>query len=218
MDIRKIKWLNEWNTTLPYLLTHSIQHSSSSEANRFSASQEIVPFHATRRFNTAFTSVRHLSLSWASSIQSIPPHPTSWRSILILFSYICLDLPSDLFPSGFPTKTLYPPLHSPIHATCPAHLILLDFITRTIFGEQYRSLISSICSFTKLYLKCKDCYMFLLHICSHYQDGYRTVNKKTVQYKKSKIVGTRIVSCTRFCIHPDDGYTCTAETYTCIYM
>jgi hypothetical protein len=29
---------------------------------------------------------------------------------------------------------------SPIHTACHAHLILLDFITRTIFGEQYRSL------------------------------------------------------------------------------
>ena len=28
-----------------------------------------------------------------------------------------------------------------------SHLILLDFITRTIFGEQYRSLSSSLCSF-----------------------------------------------------------------------
>ena len=34
----------------------------------------------------------------------------------------------------------------PIRATCPAHLIL-DFITRTILGEQYRSLCSSLCSF-----------------------------------------------------------------------
>jgi len=39
-------------------------------------------FHGTRRFITALTSVRHLSLSWASPIQSIYPHPTSWRSIL----------------------------------------------------------------------------------------------------------------------------------------
>ena len=37
-------------------------------------------FHGTRRFITALTSVRHLSLSWASPIQSIYPHPTSWRS------------------------------------------------------------------------------------------------------------------------------------------
>ena len=40
-------------------------------------------FHRTRTFITALTSVRHLSLSWTSPIQSIYPHPTSWRSILI---------------------------------------------------------------------------------------------------------------------------------------
>ena len=34
-------------------------------------------FHGTRRFITALTSVRHLSLSWASPIQSIYPNPTS---------------------------------------------------------------------------------------------------------------------------------------------
>jgi len=104
-------------------------------------------FYGTRRFITAFTSVRHLSLSWASSIQSIPPHPSSWRSILILSSHLRLGLPSRLFHSGFLTKTLYTPLLSPIRATCPAHLTLLDFTTRTILGEEYRSLSSSLCSF-----------------------------------------------------------------------
>ena len=70
-------------------------------------------FHATRRFITALTSVRHLSLSWASPIQSIYPHPTSWRSILILSTHLHLGLPSGHVPSGFPTKTLYTPLSSP---------------------------------------------------------------------------------------------------------
>jgi len=58
-------------------------------------------FHRTRRLITALTSVRHLSLSWASPIQSIYPHPTSWRSFLILSTHLRLGLPSGLLPSGF---------------------------------------------------------------------------------------------------------------------
>jgi len=34
-------------------------------------------FYGTQRFITTFPSACHLSLSWASSIQPIPPHPTS---------------------------------------------------------------------------------------------------------------------------------------------
>ena len=103
-------------------------------------------FHGTRRFITALTSVRHLSLSWASPIQSTYPHPTSWRSILILSTHRRLGLPSGLLPSGFPTKTLYTPNSSPIRAIFPAHLILLDFITHTILGEEHRSFSSSLCN------------------------------------------------------------------------
>ena len=69
-------------------------------------------FYGTRKFITPFTSACHLSLSWANSIHSVPPHPTSWRSILILSYHLCLSLQSSLFPSGFPTKTLYTPLLS----------------------------------------------------------------------------------------------------------
>ena len=103
-------------------------------------------FHGTRMFITALTSDRHLSLSWASPIQSIYPHPTSWISIIILPAHLRLGLPSGLFPSGFPSKTLYTPLSSHIRPTCPAHLIHLDFITCTILGEQYKSFSSSLCN------------------------------------------------------------------------
>jgi hypothetical protein len=103
-------------------------------------------FYGTRIFITVFTNARQLSLSWASSSLSITPHSTSWRFILIL-SYLCLGFPSYLFPSGFPTKTLYTPLLSPVRAIFRAHLIILDFVSRTILGEEYKSLSLSLCSF-----------------------------------------------------------------------
>ena len=44
--------------------------------------KKFLAFYGTRRFITAFTSASHLAFSWARSIHSMPPHPTSWRSIL----------------------------------------------------------------------------------------------------------------------------------------
>ena len=74
--------------------------------------KKIPTFYGTRRFITAFTSAHHLSLSFARSIETILPQPTSWRFILILYSHLHLRLRSGLFPSGFSTKTLYTPVLS----------------------------------------------------------------------------------------------------------
>ena len=41
----------------------------------------------------------------------------------------------------FPHQDTIHPLSSPIRATCPAHLILLDFITRTILGRIFINVI-----------------------------------------------------------------------------
>ena len=79
--------------------------------------------------------------------QSSPCLLSHFLKILILSTRLCLSLPRGLFPSVFPTKTLYAPLLTPILATCPIHLIFLNLITQTIFGGQYRPLSSSLCSF-----------------------------------------------------------------------
>ena len=112
------------------------------------ASQEFPRIFGTRRFLTLLTSARHLSLSWANSIQSPQPPPTFWRSILILSSYLRLGLPNGLLPSGFLTRTLCTPIPSLIRATCPAHLIILacwDYGFESSRGHGSVSLVSIMC-------------------------------------------------------------------------
>ena len=58
------------------------------------ANQEIPHIFGTRRFLTVPISARHLSLSWANSMESPKLPPTSWRSILILSSHLRLGLPN----------------------------------------------------------------------------------------------------------------------------
>ena len=143
-----------------YLLTHLLTYLLTyllSPRNRvllenvtgFQLVQKFSTFYGTRSFITAFTCGRQLSLYQARAIQSMSSHPTSWRSILILPYHLRQGLPSGLFLSGLPTKILYTRVLAHIRATCPIHLILLDFITRTIFCEEHRSLSSSLCSFLR---------------------------------------------------------------------
>jgi hypothetical protein len=85
-------------------------------------------FYGTRKFITAFTTALHLSLSWARTIQSTSPHPTSPRSILILFANP---------PSWSSQRSLsfwlshQQPIHVPLlpnscYMPCPPHPSWLD--------------------------------------------------------------------------------------------
>ena len=102
--------------------------------------------YETRRFISAFTTARHLSLFWARSIQSTPPSH-------FLKNYLNIILPTTpgsskwSLPHIFPHQKPCVPLLSPIHAICPTNHILHALITRTILGEQWGSLSSYSCSF-----------------------------------------------------------------------
>jgi hypothetical protein len=64
-------------------------------------------------------------------------HLISLISILTLSTYLRLGLPSGLLPSGFPTNILYA-CFSPVRATCPAYLMLLNLVILIIFDEEYK--------------------------------------------------------------------------------
>ena len=90
-----------------YLITYSTEQSPFWEANWFSASQKSSRIFWSWKVRYHICNCL-LSVPILSHID--PVHvPTShfWRSILILSSHLCLGLPSGLFHSGFPTKTLY---------------------------------------------------------------------------------------------------------------
>ena len=141
-NLTKFNYLGTKTVVCMYLFTYSMEQSHFWESNRFKASQENPRIlwnpKVHYRIHKCPPPVPILS-------QLDPVHtPTSWRSIIILSSHLRLALPSGLFPSGFPTETLYTPLPSSVRATCHASLILLDFITRTLLGKQFRSLSSSL--------------------------------------------------------------------------
>ena len=102
--------------------------------------KEFPAFYGKGMLITALTSVHHLSLSWANPIQFTYQIPT----------FHVLDINPNIIQTSkprspkcslslqFPHQDPVLPLSTPIRTLCPAHLNLLDFITRTILGEEYR--------------------------------------------------------------------------------
>jgi hypothetical protein len=108
-----------------------MEQSATWEANR--PVKKFPTFYGNQSFITTFTSAPHLSLPWARSIQSMPPHPTSWRSILTLSSYLYVWVFQVFhFPQFSPPKPFIHLCSPPIRATCPSHPILLDLGCRPI--------------------------------------------------------------------------------------
>ena len=125
--------LQRWQIyLLTYLLTYSMVQSPSWEANCFAANQEIPrisrnpkvhyrthkrppPVSILGQPNPVHIPTSHLLEIRPNIIHPSTPRSPQWSPFL-----------------RFPHQDPIHPLSSPIRATCPANLILLDFITRTI--------------------------------------------------------------------------------------
>ena len=124
-----------------------MEQSLSSKANLFSASQEIPRNVWNLKVHFRVTSARHLPLSE-------PDRSSPSADITLLADPFYCYNPIEAwvfqvvsFSQITPTKTLYTPLLSPMGTTSPGHLILLNLIIRIIYGQEYRLLSSSLCSF-----------------------------------------------------------------------
>jgi len=103
MIVKKRQWIrscqqitSDWTTAIWQLIfTYFTERVLLEKLTCSQLVKKFPYFMETRRFISAFTSARQLSLTWASSIQSMPPHPTSWRSILILSSHLRLAVNWD---------------------------------------------------------------------------------------------------------------------------
>ena len=141
-----LQMLCHFNTDEVNLLTHSMVQSPSWEANWFEASQEIPRISRNPKVhycthkcpptvpimgqpNPVHIPTSHLLEIWPNIIHPSMPMSPQWSLSL-----------------RFPHQDPIHPLSSPIRATCPVHLIFLNFITRTILGEGYKSFSSSLCT------------------------------------------------------------------------
>jgi len=125
------------NGSEKHILAYSVVQSPSWEANWFAVSQEIPRISRNPK--------DHYRTHKGPPPVSILGQP---NPVHIPTSYLMEIRPNIIHPSmprspqwspslQFPHQDPIQPLSLPVRAICPARLILLDFITRTILGEEY---------------------------------------------------------------------------------
>jgi hypothetical protein len=129
---------NRWGASEAHMLTYKQRDMSPSWEDASCAATQEFP-------NILWNLTVHYRVH---KIPSLVPIHSQINPVHTTPSYqLCLGLSSSFFPYGVPIQILYALLFSPICATCPAHLILLDLITLIILGEEYKLWSTSLRSF-----------------------------------------------------------------------
>ena len=132
----RIRWDDDRECWTTHQLTTSMEQRLPSEANSFSV-KKYPSLYGTRRFINASISARNLSLSWARSIQSMPP--SHFSGSFLIFSHLVFHKwsLSFMFANQNPVCT------SPVPHTCntPCPSLSFDLITLITFGENCHWLI-----------------------------------------------------------------------------
>jgi hypothetical protein len=130
--------------------------------------KKLSTFYGTRRFLTALRSARHVSLSWASPIQSSHLHPTSWRSILTFLALHSIQNP--LLLQGLEKQILY--------GQCGSNYLSPDSVQSyfCLFGPLKDNLREH------FWLKLKQCRMLLPCNC---RGSYKFTGRKCAEFFKS---------------------------------